>query len=82
MSDFNSRPQILLNLVFVEPRIWPIEGNCGVLWCGEAAAKMTHGRVKTGSRRVTFNSDEPRFTAWYEASIDAQLTKAIVECSE
>ena len=59
---------------------WRVIGNdCGVLWCGEAAPRISMGKIKAGIHRVMFNGDQPRFTSWYEASVDAQLTKAIVQ---
>eukprot|EP01084_Bolivina_argentea_P028600 53133_1 len=56
-----------------------IDNDCGVFWCGEAAATISNGTILSGIHRVKFNGNNPRFTSWYECSVDSQLTKAALE---
>lgn len=48
--------------------------NLGVLWLGEAAAKISQRKLKAGVHRVIFPAQEvKRLTMWYEACTIAQV---------
>eukprot|EP01122_Echinamoeba_exundans_P009538 TRINITY_DN3403_c0_g1_i1.p1 TRINITY_DN3403_c0_g1~~TRINITY_DN3403_c0_g1_i1.p1 ORF type:complete len:372 (+),score=54.33 TRINITY_DN3403_c0_g1_i1:79-1194(+) len=52
----------------------PGQQQYGVLWLGEAAAKVSEGKWKAGIHRVIYPALQgPRLTMWYEACTVAQV---------
>lgn len=52
----------------------PLDPNIGVIWLGEAAARVSQNRLKPGIHRVVYpQSAGPRLTVWYELCTVAQL---------
>lgn len=55
----------------------PLDANVGVIWLGEAAARLTKNRLKPGIHRVVYpQRSKIRLTLWYEVCTVEQL-KAI-----
>jgi isopenicillin N synthase-like dioxygenase len=50
----------------------------GVLWCGDAASKITDGKIKAANHRVIFG-EEPRYTIWYEAIHKSQIAESVIK---
>ena len=64
----------LKNLVTNEWVDGPLEPNIGVIWLGEAAARVTQNRLKPGIHRVIYPQEaKHRLTMWYELCTIAQL---------
>ncbi|CAF1161141.1 unnamed protein product [Adineta steineri] len=52
----------------------PLQPNIGVIWLGEAAARVTQNRLKPGIHRVIYpQKAERRLTVWYEVCTITQL---------
>ena len=52
----------------------PLEPNMGVIWLGEAAARVTDNRLKPGIHRVIYPREaKTRLTIWYEVCTIEQL---------
>ncbi|CAF1532134.1 unnamed protein product [Adineta ricciae] len=52
----------------------PLESSVGVIWLGEAAARVTKNRLKPGIHRVVYPKIAGiRLTMWYEVCTTTQL---------
>ena len=52
----------------------PLKPNIGVIWLGEAAARVTDNRLKPGIHRVVYpRKAKTRLTMWYEVCTIEQL---------
>ena len=52
----------------------PLQENMGVIWLGEAAAKVSENRLKPGIHRVVYPQEaKTRLTMWYEACTIEQI---------
>ena len=52
----------------------PLQENMGVIWLGEAAAKVSENRLKPGIHRVVYPQEaKTRLTMWYEVCTIEQI---------
>ena len=58
----------------------PLEPNIGVIWLGEAAARVSENRLKPGIHRVVYPREaKTRLTIWYEICTAEQLQSISTE---
>jgi len=58
----------------------PGQENIGVIWLGEAAVRVSDGKLKGGVHRVVYpRISQPRLTMWYEACTVNQVNAPQVE---